>query len=507
MNTPATAIPGNLLQAFTLGSWRRLDQLDVPAFRTPQLVATLHAPRLTTTRSLHSLPAAGPRELLPLAAHLAGHSAPGLDTALALSLLLRHLATPSSHQPDNTYAVHRAVPSPRCLFPCRVVLLQRRGSTIEVLHHEPDHHALARGKRAQGAALRVLDAVLGPHTLALIGVARFWAMADKYGAFAPFTSMLEAGHLQSQLGHLVAALGWMGQAIEGEPDALRGAATLCEGPLEAVAFGLRCTPPGAALVLPAKGRRTAVAGLAPNPDLEARFAQLPALARQFAAVGSAVVAPEPAAPAADVAQRAQAAAAGHGLLALMRQRSAGNDAPGLAPGLAPLAADSLPQLLALTHALRRRRVTLPAEPQLHTVVMWLDEAAPGVGLYRLDGDGRAQPWAGAVAPGALGATLQASLPYPWMRLNLAALKCSVMLCADLPAAQAVHGDAALRRLHQAAGALAHDFSLAAAALGLFARPVRMLNETVLEAAAALPGLLIYQVLCGLNRATNTVWEL
>ena len=65
----------------------------------------------------------------------------------------------------------------------------------------------------------------------------------------------------------------------------------------------------------------------------------------------------------------------------------------------------------------------------------------------------------------------------------------------------------MRRLHLAAGAQAQDFSLAATAFGLFARPLRMMREAVLEGGLALPGPLVYQVMCGLNRSTNTRWEL
>jgi nitroreductase len=127
--------------------------------------------------------------------------------------------------------------------------------------------------------------------------------------------------------------------------------------------------------------------------------------------------------------------------------------------------------------------------------------ADGAGLYDLHG----QP---LPATGTRPAdVLQQALHNPALRWNMAAFKLAVLFCVQPGSARQHHGEGALRQLHLAAGAAAQDLSLAAAALGLFARPMRMLKEQVLEQGLGLPGLPIYQVLCGLNRSTNLSSEL
>ena len=384
-----------------------------------------------------------------------------------------------------------------------MLLLQRNDTGVQLWGYESDHHALSRLPGVVDA-----QAVLGRHHLALIGIARHWVLADKYGDFAPYNSMLEAGMAQAQLQHLTRALGWPAETIEGRPDTLRAAMRLSEHPLETVAFGMRFTPPALAaagsLAWQAASQPTAVATVEPAPGMATRFGRLPQLAAQFAAIGPAAAASLPAPAVAAVAAVADTSrSAGRcGLLGLMRQRSSGNDAPGLAPQLAPLPAGARNELLALWRGLAAQRTTLPGEESLRPLLLWLEGGSGGPGLF--DIDGRRQP----LPPGAdLAALLQQSLPSTRVRHNLAALKCHALWCADLAQAERRHGVAALRRLHLAAGAQAQDLSLAATALGLFARPLRMLREAVLEGGLCLPGPLVYQVMCGLNRSTNTRWEI
>lgn len=496
----APALP--LPQAWWLGTHRRMDLMNVPAFSAAAPAAPTLAPRVTVQRRLHRLPSRLPAELLSLADHLQGRpGAPPLDAPAALSLLLRHLAAPLSYQADNPYAIHRAVPSPRCAYPCRVFVVERHDAGVRQWLYEGEHQALAVAGGPCDA-----QALLGEHPLAIIGVARHWVLADKYGDFAPFNGMLEAGMAQAQLQHLAQALGWAAEPLEGDPAALRAASRLCEHPLETVAYGLRLTPatgqhwpaswPGDAVDTP-------VATQAPSPRLAEAYDLLPRLAAQFAAIGPA----QPFTPALPPTPPRSAPASpelapGLGLLQLMRARSAGSDRGGLAPRLAPLPAGTRDQLLALWRALAARRPALPGEAELQPLLMWLDEAAGDTGLFTAGGES-----AGAMPAARLKALLQGSLPHAGVRHNLHGLKCHALWCADLDAAQARHGSAALRRLHLAAGAQAQDFSLAATAFGLFARPLRMMREAVLEGGLALPGPLVYQVMCGLNRRTNTRWEL
>ncbi|MDT8999855.1 hypothetical protein RQP53_11300 [Paucibacter sp. APW11] len=490
----------NQSEAWLLGSYRRLDVLQVPAFRSARAIAGVHAPRHSESVRLLPLSTDLPQELQPLADFVAGRAAPALPPLTALSLLLRYLASPQRYEPQNTYGVHRVVPSARCLYPCRLMLLARQHGTVQLYHYHGEHHALqACGERSDLAAL------LGEHDLALIGIAQFWAMADKYGEFAPFASALEAGMAQAQLNHLCAALNWSADSLEASETSMRQAATLCQGDHEAVLYGLRCKVDELSKALsalqPAPGP-TLLAASHSSDTLDQRFAKLKPLCQLLSTPPSS----EPAVPQQDNA-------ADHddsplpppeiGLLQTMRRRNSGNDATGMAPRLNSLPGDSLGRMLSLWRALQRRRLALPGEASLRVAVAWLDARSAPIGLY----DGEAMPLRHCDDPHRFVEQLQDSLPYEGMRYNMAGLKLNFMLCADLVDAAEQHGEAALRRLYLAAGAQAQDFSLAAAAHGLFARPVRMLREQALETGYALPGQLVYQVLCGLNRSTNTSWEL
>lgn len=483
-----------LPQAWWLGTHRRMDLLDVPSFGAGRPSAPTLAPRVTLRRRLHRLPSRLPAELMSLGDHLQGRaSAVPLDALTALSLLLRHLAAPISYQADNPYAIHRAVPSPRCAYPCRVFVIERHDAGVRQWVYEGDHHALS-----PIAGPCDTQALLGDHQLAVIGVARHWMLADKYGDFAPFNATLEAGMAQSQLQHLAPALGWSGEPLEGLPAALRAASRLCEHPLETVAYGLRLSPAAGqpwAPSWPGEAVETDVAGHAPSPRLAEQFDLLPSLAAQFAAIGPAFESSPP-------TVQTSGQAPDIGLLQLMRNRSSGSDRGGLAPRLAPLPAGAREQLLALWRQLAARRQALPGEAELQPLLVWLDDAAGEPGLITPMGE-----QVSALPATQLKALLQDALPHPGVPHNLHGLKCHALWCADLGAAQARHGSAALRRLHLAAGAQAQDFSLAATASGLFARPLRMMREAVLEGGLALPGPLVYQVMCGLNRSTNTRWEL
>jgi hypothetical protein len=236
----------------------------------------------------------------------------------------------------------------------------------------------------------------------------------------------------------------------------------------------------------------------PAPDLAQRFPRLAALTQAFTPRADEArsdpadeARPDPAAAAS--APPAPLAAAD--LFQLMRRRSAGNDAPGMAPRLDGLPADACARLQATTVALAARRGRLPGQARLHPVLAWLD-GAPA--LHTLAGDALPLP----TTP--LAEVLQAALPNVGLRWNLLPFKAALIVTAP-PAVAREPG--ALRQLHLAAGALAQDFSLAATAEGLAARPMRMLGEQVLQRGLGLAGLPLYVVLCARNRSTNLSWEL
>ena len=481
-------------EAWMLGSYRRLDLLDVPAFHlAPDAVAALHAPRGVRHAMLVELATDWPQLALPLGEHLVGGAVPAAQARPLdrLLVLLRHLASPLRFEPQNVYGVHRGVPSPRCQYPLRLMLLSRAAGGPRLWRYLPEHHAL------EDLGLHpAWQASLGDDELAVVGVARFWALADKYGEFAPYPTMLEAGMAQAQLLHLGAALGWQGAALP--ESALPGAALL--GAYEVGAYGWRGAAGGVAEDLERLPRRELrVADEWPSAGLEERFPRLAPLSEVFAPAGDAGRVPA-SEQATDAAAAAAAVSAGSAdLFALMRTRHSGNDAVGMAPLLRPLPAGSRALLLARWRALTARRGRVAGEAELSAVCAWLDADAPGV--YDLAGEPLPAP------AGRLDELLQRSLPRADMRWSMAPFKAAFFLCVDPVHTRAAHGEAGLRRLHLAAGAAAQDLSLAAASLGLFARPMRMLREPVLERGLSLPGLPVYQVLCGLNRSTNLSWEL
>jgi hypothetical protein len=191
------------------------------------------------------------------------------------------------------------------------------------------------------------------------------------------------------------------------------------------------------------------------------------------------------------------------VLDVLRRRNSGNDAPGMAPRPALLSEDFLDYLLRLRQAWTARRSRVPGEDALTVSVAWLHGAGPAIGLY----DDGARPLHVPPSPRGFVRTMQESLPSPEFRYNMSAFVLSFVITADITAALRSHSEATLRRLHLAAGAIAQDLSLAAAALGLFARPVRMFREDRLESGYALDGHVLYQVLCGFNRSTNVAMEL
>jgi hypothetical protein len=458
-------------------------------------VSALHPPRCLRHARFVPLSTSLPQEITSLAAYVAGHAdGARLDCADRLSVMLRYVAGPMRYEPLNTYAVHRTVPSARCQFPHRLMLLTRAGTRVRLYRYLSEHHALEDcGDRPD------LAAILGQHMWALVGVGQFWAIADKYGEFSPFATALEAGMAQAQLEHLARAMHMSATALEHDAHCHRAASALCSRDDEAVMYGLRCNSGDMLGQFHTDQQDGLIADISPSAELDRRFVRLNAISRLFAAPANQ--------PPVETGRVGRASSVPKvpdlGLLQIMRTRHSGNDAPGMAPNLRPLPDDTLPSLLGLWRAFERTRAPLPCESLLTVAVIWLGDDCYPAGLFDIN----AQPWPQTVRPEEVAHRLQSALPHPHMRYNMAALKASVVILADPVNAIAMHGDAALRRLHLAAGAMAQDFSLAAAALRLFARPVRMLSEQRLEAGFNLPAQPIYQLLCGLNRSTNTAWDL
>jgi hypothetical protein len=477
-------------EAWQLGTYRRMDALKVPAFSGVD-ISGLVPERRTRAARLYRLPTALPRELLPLADWLNGVPSPRLPELSdieRLSLLFRYLSSPLRYEPHNIYQVHRAVPSARCIYPIDLLLAQtgRDGKRRTYLYH-PAFHGLE--PLCEDVAARD-EGGDGPGSV-IAGVGRFWKIVRKYGDFTPFPVMLEAGMMISQLRFLRRAVGWTGESTDPEPGR-----AFCNGDLEFPIFAETIDRSGFDITgLPA--RDVVLATQAEMAGSGQGFDRLAYLMRLF----DTPAGPAPATPG-DPADRLDPGSlpASLGLLETMRLRHSANDRVGMAPIMAG-EEGLLERFAKLAMQFRHNRESLPGEQRLHVALVWPGRAAPEAGVYD-----RGAGLLARVDRRRMAQVMEGALPTPDLRYNLPAHSLLVLIVAD-PHAHGMQEDAAFRDSHVAAGALAQDYCLAAAALGQFARPVRMLREQVLESAFPLGGQIIYTLLCGTGRATNIMAEL
>ena len=189
---------------------------------------------------------------------------------------------------------------------------------------------------------------------------------------------------------------------------------------------------------------------------------------------------------------------------IMRRRTSGNDR-GLATSVfADAPAGSFASIVSMWRAVRSHRPLNAAERDLGVSLVWLGrEPDMPIGIHDIDGpDTVERAWRGDIQD-----ALSKMLPYANMKYNLSALNCILIIHADMRGALDSLGHAAFREIHLAAGAAAQDFSMAATAHGLFARPVKMMREARLESEVSLRGQAVYLLLCGLSRSSNPTMAL
>jgi len=474
-----------LADPWVLSTDRRLDVLDVPAFNMRDIEGLI-PPRMTRAVRLHCLPTALPREIQSFADWLDARPSAARSGLERLSLLFRYLASPLRYEPLNVYQVHRAVPSARCAFPVDLLFsCTGRDSVSRTYLYHPEFHALEE----MGHAGTPVHAADGCATVTAVG--RVWKVVRKYGDFAPFPVMLEAGMLLAQLRHLRGALGWDGHAME-----TSRMTAICQGELELPVFSETIkerTFDIDALVVRDATLATQSASMHDVPSF-------PHLGFFMGLFGSAS-APGPEVRIDDVAAAAPGwVPADLGFLETMRLRHSANDRGGMAPRMED-EIDLLPRLSTLAAAIGARRARLPGEARMDVVMLWPGRSAPAAGVY----DRQARPLA-VLDREQVAVVLNGALSSPELRYNLQAHSMLVLFLVD-PQGEGMEEPAAFRDAHVAAGACAQDFCLAAAALHLFARPVRMLQERVMESALQIKGKIVYALLCGTTRATNVCAEL
>ena len=338
---------------------------------------------------------------------------------------------------------------------------------------------------------------LGEGEAALVCIGRAWRYAEEYGEFAHVPCVLEAGHAQSQAQHLARLLE-IGSIAD--PDRELGR-SLCALPLEVPLYciGLRPEFDVERLAL----KRSNLLAPRPYPEMEQRFPRLGLFQRCFDGGGS----PAGCAPAAAVSEgefTRRDDVGGRGVLGLMRRRSSGNDRGLASSVLSEVPAGTFASVVATWSAIRRRRPANAAEHALGFSLVWLaQEPGREPNIHDIDGSSVAlRSWRGD-----LHGAIAKMLPYANTKYNFSALTAVMIIHADLMAAMERLGDAALREIHIAAGAAAQDFSIAATAHDMFARPAKMMREVRLESELSLRGQVVYLVLCGFARSANPTMEL
>jgi hypothetical protein len=107
------------------------------------------------------------------------------------------------------------------------------------------------------------------------------------------------------------------------------------------------------------------------------------------------------------------------------------------------------------------------------------------------------------------ADVQRAFGHPRSVIDVAGMNLAVIMTADVPAAVAADGPDAYWDLLRAAGACAQRVCSAAAAVGMFCRPARSVDDARLEAAAKVPlsHSLLYLLLAGRPRVTCFPYDL
>ncbi len=476
------------LDAWVLSTYQRLERMDVPVFDVAGTAPIRDLTRDVVPATLYRLPTALPHCAGDFGNWLRTGHLPGIvgqDSVTRLSMLLRYLAAPLRYEPETESPVHKAVPSARCLFPIDYYLLQRRGGMTRAWQYVPEHH---------GFIAADFDATADfTGESALVAVAKIWRIAEKYGEFAHFPPVLEAGHAAAQIGYLAAAFGLEGLSVSSR-EIGRG---LCRSRFDLPLFTVDLSVPELDVASSLESATVRVLVTGERGGLGERFDRLITFQNLFdrgAVLPRAVGGRAPAVGSADL---------GIDFLEVLRRRNAGNDRSGTAAMMLDAPAELLPDLLGLWRQVAARRPQLPGEAVTTASLAWLAGGAAAPGLYASDG--------GLRTPGRslseFRAAVAGMLPYRGMRFNLATLAATLVITADPLTAVEQLGASAIREVHLAAGAIAQDFSLAATALGLFARPVRMMREAAIERALPLDGQTVYQVLCGVARRASMSMEL
>ncbi len=495
------------LDIWVLSTYQRLERMDAPIFDVIKSRNIFELRRTTENADIYRLPTDLPRHSQSLADRAAGKACENFNTLNnehKISLFFRYLSSALRFEPHNENPVHKAVPSARCMYPLRFILVTKSNNEISSFEYKPDFHALQPVEIHDEAikALAYCDA-------AVICLSNNWVSAEKYGEFAHFPCLLEGGHALSQLSHLAALLDW-----RTDVDIPRSyGAPYCQGEFEIPLFITALNTGDISHITRLPKYSGKIAKMAEVSGLSQRFPRLVYINQLFNKDKSLVDAPS------EELSVGQTYAINHvensksilsssvaipdiDVLALMRARHSGNNRGGVAAILKHLEPNQLLKIINLWRDISQMRQQVSAERTLSVAFGWLSSSGPRVGLYNSDGELLTPD----VSPQDFAARMKATLPYKEMRFNTSSLAMTFIISSDPIEAITEHGDAALRDMLLAAGAAAQDLSYAATAYGMFARPVRMMREERIESSFPIKGQVLYQVLCGFNRRSNLTFE-
>jgi hypothetical protein len=407
--------------------------------------------------------------------------AAGMAAQTVLATILAHVASPLRWEPLNGASPHRGIPSGGGIFGAELFVVAWDGEGPALFRQIPQDNALCHEGVRPG-----LGGLLAGADLAFVIVGNLASFVDPYGEFSPCLASLECGILQAQLSLLCGAHGW---ALEIETRHDYGPVSKALGLdhwSRIPAAIVRVTGAGAADSIRPMRREMVSTSERIRPDREAD--DFPRMRALIEAIATETV-PESRPPAVPASHWAADEEAGSStdLLEIIRRRTSGHvdDLPQAAGRVA------MADLTALAADLAR----------LHSIEGRTDLADVGLSLGLLATDSVAGiecPFAVDLRGGHLSPATSPSSH--WNRLVFT-------IGVDDVAEERRSGARSFLLNHLAAGALGQRLCLAAAARGLFARPLRSYSEAAANKYLGLESRAILQVACGVGRRVNPSYDL
>jgi hypothetical protein len=407
--------------------------------------------------------------------------AAGAPAQTVLATILEHAALPLRWEPLNGASPHRGIPSGGGIFGAELFVVAREEQGPALYRQVPQDGALRCEESGDG-----LESLLAGADLAFVIVGNLASFVDPYGEFSPCLVSLECGIMQAQVTLLCIAHGWRCE-IETRHDYRPVSAALGLGHWSRVpAAVVRVTGPGAAdSVRPMRREAVSTSERIRNDERADDYPRMRDLIGLISAETLGPSGPAPMPPAdvpVDPATESRA-----DLLQVIRRRTSGHSHD-LVQGAGQIAMADLAGLaaeIAMLHS--TEGLTDLADLRLH------------LGLVARDSrSGMDSPFAVDLRSGSLSPA--ASPSARWNRLIFT-------IGVDDIAEERRSGSRSFLLNHFAAGALAQRICLAAAARGLFARPLRSYSEAGANRYLGLESRAILQVTCGLGRRVNPAYDL